>query len=310
MTRRQDATVCEHEVVDGASSCPASCSSFLNLAEAVQRFQREAHCGVCHTGRYGCAYYTWGSGPPLLLIPGLSDDARSFVLLCALLSKHFRCIAYDLPTGASDGARLSRYGHADLVTDAFTLLDHVGARQSYVFGASFGSTIALAALRAQPQRLPRAVLQGGFARRPLAPAEVLLANLARYWSGPMRALPFYIATMSLPHYGPFRSRSADIWEYFLNRWGSPPMAAVARRALLLHRIDLRPMLPAIRQPVLLACGDRDPLVSPECEEVLLRGLPNARRVELANCGHNPQFTHPEVLADIVRQFLTPPTGPS
>ena len=35
---------------------------------------------------------------------------------------------------------------------------------------------------------------------------------------------------------------------------------MARRALLLHRVDLRPLLPAIRQPVLLVCGSHDPLV--------------------------------------------------
>ena len=27
--------------------------------------------------------------------------------------------------------------------------------------------------------------------------------------------------------------------------------------------------------------------------------------ELARCGHNPIFTHPELLADVVRRFLTP-----
>jgi pimeloyl-ACP methyl ester carboxylesterase len=275
------------------------------LEEVLHRFEREATRGICDTGRYRCAYYTWGTGPPLLLIPGLSDDARSFVLLSALLTRHFRCIAYDLPAGGADGARLARYAHADLVADALALLDHVGARQSYVLGASFGSTIALAALHTAAHRLPRAVLQGGFARRPLAPAEVLLAHLARYWPGRMRELPFYIATMSRPHYEPFRTRAPEVWEYFLTRWGSPPMAAVARRALLLHRTDLRPFLPHIQQPILLACGDEDPLVNRNCEDVLLRGLPSASRIELSQCGHNPQFTHPEVLAEIVRQFLTP-----
>src|SRR5436309_2539033 len=89
-------------------------------------------------------------------------------------------------------------------------------------------------------------------------------------------------------------------------WRCPIMSAVARRALLLHQTDLRPLLPRIRQPVLLACGDLDPLVNRGCEETLLRGLPQARRIELSACGHNPQFTHPEILAELVRHFLTPP----
>jgi pimeloyl-ACP methyl ester carboxylesterase len=58
--------------------------------------------------------------------------------------------------------------------------------------------------------------------------------------------------------------------------------------------------------VLLVGGDRDPVVARCCEEELLAGLPNAGRVELAGCGHVPQFTHPEALAQVTRRFLMPP----
>jgi pimeloyl-ACP methyl ester carboxylesterase len=241
-----------------------------------------------------------------LCIPGLSDDAHSFVMLGALLAGDFRCLAYSLPDGRADGSRLDRYTHGDLVEDAFALLDHVGARQGYVFGSSFGATVALAAMRARPDRLLRGVVQGGFARRPLAPAEVLLAGLARYWPGLMRALPLRRPALYRFHHGPFAGRPPEVWEFFLDRWGSPPIAAVARRALLLHRLDLRPTLAEIRQPVLLVGGDCDPLVGRRCEEALLGGLPFAGRVELAGCGHNPLYTHPEALAEVVRRFLTPP----
>src|SRR5438034_1240525 len=86
-----------------------------------------------------------------------TTNSRSFVLPAALLSRSFRCIAYDLPSGREDGADLRRLTHADLVRDLFAVLDHAGARQSYLFGSGFGTTLALAALRAAPERLPRAV---------------------------------------------------------------------------------------------------------------------------------------------------------
>jgi pimeloyl-ACP methyl ester carboxylesterase len=151
----------------------------------------------------------------------------------------------------------------------------------------------------------RLILQGGFAYRPLAPAEVLLAALARYWPGPMRRLPFRNALLRQSHQGAFAARPPDAWKYFLERCGAPPMAAVAHRALILHRTDLRPLLPHIRPPVLLVCGDHDPLVHKSCEETLLRGLRDVTRVELTNCGHLPMFTHPEVLAEVVYRFLAP-----
>ncbi len=277
----------------------------VSLAETLRRFEAEAVRGECDTGRYRCRYYTWGHGPPLLFIPGLSDDALSFVLVSGLLADQFRCIAYDLPTGRGDGARLTRYTHAHLVEDALALLDHLQAGQSYVYGSSFGSTIALAALHDHPRRLPRGILQGGFARRPLARSELLLAGVARSLPGRAGLVPFRTALLRRNHRPPFAGREPDLLEYLLTRWGQAPSAALGHRALLLHRLDLRPLLPEIRQPVLLVCGESDPLVGKGCEEELLDGLPNVGRVELTGCGHNPIFSHPEVLAEVVRRFLTP-----
>jgi pimeloyl-ACP methyl ester carboxylesterase len=277
----------------------------LLLDDVVKRSEREAIKGVCDTGRYRCRYYTWGDGPPLLFIHGLCEDARSFVLPIAKLSRHFCCIAYDLPGNPDDGSRLGCYQHADYVADVYALLDHLGLKSCSLVGSSFGSTIALRAMHDRPDRFPSAVLQGGFARRPLALPEVLLARLARYWPWPMHRLPLRVPVIRRSHYLPFASAPAENWDFFLQRSGAPIMAAVARRALILHQLDLRELLPAIRQPILLVCGDADPLVGKKCEEVLQAGLPNATRVELQNCGHMPQFTHPEVLAEVILRFLTP-----
>src|SRR5262249_51211050 len=101
-----------------------------------------------------------------------------------------------------------------------------------------------------------------------------------------------------------------VWEFYLENSGAVPMAAVAQRALLMHRLDLRPILARVAQPVLLVCGDDDPMVGRDCEEVLLQGLPNVGRVEVDGCGHLPCSTPPDLLADVVRQFLTPPQAES
>jgi pimeloyl-ACP methyl ester carboxylesterase len=277
----------------------------LTLSAALERYRREARPGVCDTGRYRCPYYVWGDGPPVVFIPGLCDDALSFVPTLALLSRRFRCIAYSLPTGQGDGARLGAYRHADLVGDLFALLDHLRLGQAYLFGSSFGSTVVLVALHAQPGRLPRAVLQGGFARRPLAWAEIALASWARWWPGPMSRLPLRAEILRLSHGAPFCECPPEAWEFFLQRCGAPPMAAVAHRALLVNRLDLRQLLPAIQQPILLICGNHDPLVDRACEQTLLSALPDATRAEIVGCGHLPLFTHPEILAELTWRFLAP-----
>jgi len=302
-------------VNDAGKTCDSVCAQqqgtncavggTVSLPEVLRRFKAEAIHGTCDTGRYRCPYFTWGNGPPLVFICGLADLPDSFVMPMSVLSQQFRCVGYMLPEGKSDGAVLKGYAHADLVADLFALLDHLGLEKTYLFGSSFGSTIALAAMQAQPARVPRAMLQGGFARRRLRLGQWLLASCARYWPGNMRHLPLRRLSAYWRHRGPFATRPADVWDYFKDCAGAPRQSATAHRALIMHALDLRPILPQIRQPVLLICGAHDPLVDKECEAQLLQGLPCAQRIEIAGCGHFPYFSHPELLAQIVRLFLTP-----
>jgi 3-oxoadipate enol-lactonase len=190
------------------------------------------------------------------------------------------------------------------VDDVWALLDHLNVGRSYVLASSFGATVALLALRARPERLPRAVLVGGFARRPLRRAEWLLAAAARFLPGTLRSVPLWERALRAAHGAAFADRPPELWRHFAESAGRAPLAALARRALWLGRLDLRPVLPEVRQPVLLVCGDA--VAPPAQTEVLLRGLPSAGRVVLEGCGHLPCYTHPDALADVVRRFLTPP----
>ncbi len=294
-------------------ACPGVCAMQtaaalppIDLDDALRRFEREAVRGVCDTGRYRMPYFTWGEGPPLVFVHGAMDSSRAWVMAISRLSAHFRCVAYDLPNGRDDGARLGRHTHADLVRDFWALLDHLSLSRSYVLGSSFGSTITLAAMRERPERLPRAVLQGGLALRPLRRLERFLARLGRWLPGTTGRLPLREkVTLKVNGVG-FREKPERLYRYFVETTGRTPVKAFAHQALLLDKVDLRPVLPEVKQPVLLFCGDLDAVVRPVHAEILLGGLPNARRVVVEGCGHVPGYSHAEVLAEVVRQFLTPP----
>jgi pimeloyl-ACP methyl ester carboxylesterase len=293
--------------VDSAGLCPGRLP--LRLDDVLARFWRESERGVCDTGRYRLPYFSWGKGPPLLFIHGLADSRWSFLLPIARLAEHFRCIAYDLPNGYDDGARLRSYQHETLVDDVWALLDHLGIERSYVLGASFGATIALRALRRRPDRLPRAVLQGGMAYRPLRRAERWLAWLARFLPGPTARIPKREKILDLIHRERFARQPPEVWRAFVTWTGAARLAAMGHQARWLHGLDLRDELPDIRQPVLLICGDHDTVVPAGHTEMLQNGLPSAGVVVLEGCGHLPAYTHPEAFAEVVRQFLTPP-GPA
>src|SRR6266849_3571052 len=68
-------------------TCTHSCSTPCGgIGEALDRFNREAVRGVCDTGRYRCRHFTWGDGPPLLFIHGLTDSSQAFLPTLAHLS--------------------------------------------------------------------------------------------------------------------------------------------------------------------------------------------------------------------------------
>lgn len=297
-----------------ALACPDVCALHppdlqpIVLQDALARFQREAIRGVCDTGRYRMSYYSWGSGPPLVCIHGVADTSHSFIPAVSRLSAHFRCIAYNLSGMHGDGARLRRYRHQDLVEDLWALLDHLCVKRSYVLASSFGSTIALVALRDRPECLPRGILQGGLAARPLKGLERFLARVGCWLPGSMKRMPLRLKVAQQVNGFAFKGREQGVWDFYLDCTGQPPAATLARQALMLNDLDLRPLLPEVRQPVLLVCGDRDRVAGPRHQQVLQAGLPNAGSALIEDCGHIPAYTHPEILAEVVRQFLTPPAA--
>jgi pimeloyl-ACP methyl ester carboxylesterase len=281
---------------------PPECAQRLVLRECVERRAREAQVGVCDTGRYRCRYVVWGRGPTLVMIPGLASDSLSFVMLMARLQAQLRCVSYDLPDGVNDGAQLLTYRHADLVGDLFCLLDHLRIDACFLYGMSLGSTIALSALHQQPARFQKPILQSGFARRAIAPAEVLLASFASHWPGRLGRLPLVRPILERYHED-FLEREPAVWDFFVSQTLACPLRAMATRVLMVHRLDLRPLLPAIQQPLLLMCGDRDPVVGKQCERELQEGLRFAARAEIENAGHTAHLTHPEVVCEAVLEWL-------
>ncbi|QJW94200.1 Biotin synthesis protein BioH [Frigoriglobus tundricola] len=270
---------------------------------ALAAFARRAAHATFHTDRYRLRYVVWGSGPPLVIIHGLSDAPRGFAMVMHRLAARFTCVAYELPNGLDDGAKLGAYRHPDYAADLLALLDHLKLERVALLGSSFGSTVALFALAADPRRFTRCVLQGGFAYRPLKWYERLGARQGRFWSGRVCELPLRAFAMRRADPTTWRGCSPLVRELFLWCNGQTPIAAASRRAVALDTLDLRPLLPAIRTPVLLIGGDRDPIVPWGCEAVLMDHLPDVRRVEFAACGHYPQYTHPGATATAAAAFL-------
>lgn len=278
----------------------------IDFRKAKDRFEREARWGMCPTGRYRMPYYVWGEGPPLVFIHGVCATSRAYIQPISQLAKHYRCIGYDQPLGLTDGARVSEYQHAHLVSDLFHLLDHLNIDQANLYGTSFGTTIAMAAMQECPHRIARAILQAGFARRRLFWYEYLVAQLGRILPGRMSQLPGAQRTCKKVNFGPFEALDPALWEHFLADMDYVAVRAFSYQGLMLHRLDLRPILRNLQQPTLIIWGGRDEVLPPEDGLYLRENLPNSKLVTIEGAGHVPSYTHPEILVELIIRFLSQP----
>jgi len=276
------------------------------LRDAPRRYDAEARRASLVTPRYRLDFADWGDAarPAVVFLHGMADQMKSFCLVQArLVDAGFRCVSYELADGYHDTAALSKYGHPEFVADLFALLDHLDLRSPYLLGASFGSTIALKAAATQPGRFPRVVLQGGFARRPLNGAELALATLGGWLPGRMEQLPMRRKMISVTDAPQFVGTPPEALEFLDAMGGRTPVKAAAHRGMILRDLDLRPDLASVTAPVLMLGGDRDTIVPRSCEAEVVAGVPGARRVEITQCGHYPQYTCPATMASLMAAFL-------
>jgi len=231
---------CDLNSGTACGTCPSLC---LHDAPGALCALRPSVACATRDGIYRCPYYSWGSGAAAGLIHGFSRKAsHSFCSPewpCSLgaVPLH-RLRSADRP--AATTRSLSGMTHGRLGRrSSWALLDHLDVRQSYLFGSSFGSTVTLAALHAHPERVAaghrgRAVSPGGRSQS----RESLLGPCSSLLAGINAGLPLRAAINR--QYASRRFSAAptkpEIWDYFVNRHRpSRPIAAVARRAVLMHR---------------------------------------------------------------------------
>jgi pimeloyl-ACP methyl ester carboxylesterase len=69
-------------------------------------------------------------------------------------------------------------------------------------------------------------------------------------------------------------------------------------------VNLEPLLPQVRCPVLIIWGDQDRVIDVSCVPVFEHGLNNAHSAILHGCGHLPMFERPEETVGYMKEFLS------
>jgi pimeloyl-ACP methyl ester carboxylesterase len=266
-----------------------------------------------------CSYLEAGprDAPPVLLLHGLGGTNASMLPLIADLAHDHRVIAPDFPGfGGSDAPRW-RYRPADLAEWVLAFQADLGAPTAAVVGNSLGGRVAIETALTAPRSVTRMVLlcpSPAFRRMRqfvplvhlLTPDAVVVRAPVPHWVVVRAIRSFFAEPDRLP--GPWYDAAADEYVRIMRSYRHRRAFYAAMRQIYLdpaygesgfwHR------LPRLDAPTLFVWGDRDWLVPSSFERHVVEAVPHAESVVLPDCGHVPQFEHPEATVELVREFLT------
>jgi aminoacrylate hydrolase len=259
--------------------------------------------------RDGELYYeVTGSGPPLLLVPGLAGSGHFWRLQVPRLAEHFTVVVHDHRGVGRSSRDPIVYSIEQMAGDVLALMDHLGIQEATLIGQSTGGAIGQYLAATQPQRVSRLVLSSTWTHAdPYFHRQFeLRKDMLRSAGG----IDVYTRTGSLLLYPPewLRDHDADIAEAETRSIAdaSSPEILLSRIDALL-RFDGRTLAPRISCPTLVIATLDDRVTPPYFSRALAQAIPGARLVLLESGGHFVPLVEPEHYAAAVVPFLTEST---
>jgi pimeloyl-ACP methyl ester carboxylesterase len=125
-------------------------------------------------------YVEQGSGPPVVLLHGVSGDLDSSWVetgVLPTLASDYRVIAFDSRgNGKSDKPRDPKSYGLQMGQDVVRLLDHLHIARAHIVGHSLGAIITATLLTTNPDRFLTATLSGSAGRQRWTPEDAAAAE--------------------------------------------------------------------------------------------------------------------------------------
>lgn len=276
-------------------TAPTGCPPPLAWTEVLANFRENSHSFEVGEGTSRISGATFGQGAPLYFLNGWSGDADLFCLTAWLLRDQFRCVVINYPQTARNVQSLSE----SLVKTATQL----GDASVNLFGTGFGSVIALTSALLFPDRIERLILQSPLIRFELSTLERVVGRACTWLPRGIRKAPFRRQLVMANHRLWFPPIDQQRCQFLSENMMATPVSVVARRFLMLHKLDLAGRLNEVSCPTLIVNSEGDPQRSKDAGETLREKISGARYEMISNSGQIPFVTHPHRLANLIKPFV-------
>lgn len=248
-------------------------------------------------------YERRGSGPPLILLNGLSQTTASWRSQMRHLRERFDVIAYDARGQGRSTLGALPLTLEDQVDDLCYLMDSLGVSRAHFCGFSHGARVALAMAAMRPERVDRLILTSlgtsdNALRRLIIRSWLEVLQIGGVEAMAWTTLPVILGTKFVQQHesqvdamirATVQRNTAEGLHALLSALqGYPPPQEEARR---------------VQAPTLLITSDEDLLVPPDDARSLAALLPYGEHVMISGCGHTVPIERPEPWRRQVLSFL-------
>jgi pimeloyl-ACP methyl ester carboxylesterase len=246
------------------------------------------------------AYWTEGSGPPLILVHGITSTHLTYDELLPHLTPHRTVTVYDRRGRGASGDGPGEYDFTAEFDDLLAVLEAIGADAIDLFAHSFAAYVAIgAAERDVAGRIGRMMFYSpGFGDRypedTLAEIDALVERDERDQA--LRVL--LTDVIGMPEDEVDFMQNSPAWAARIESVHTVARECRADRDFSQDESRLG----AIDLPVLVVSGETNPPNKQAVASRLAARIPNASLVTLSGEGHVAHHTAPDRLAELVFEF--------
>lgn len=252
------------------------------------------------TGEIQINYQETGTGYPLVLLHGLSDDLNLWNPLLPELSKKYRTIAMDVRGHGHTSKPDSPYAVRQFSDDLFSFLDKMEISKANLIGLSMGAAIAEQFSLDHPERTHALVLLSAFERAEGGFRSKLLDLRKTLIGGGVPA--FFDEAVKLVVTPEFQSAYAaaiaDSKKYCIQVNSAPALINAVGACLA---FDIHGRVSQISAPALVLCGKEDAFISNELAWKVYHAIKGSKWLIMPGVGHN--LITPENVPALTRVVL-------
>jgi pimeloyl-ACP methyl ester carboxylesterase/DNA-binding SARP family transcriptional activator len=250
------------------------------------------------------------AGPTLVVVPGLLshieialEEPRIRRCMERLAARHRVVLVDRRGTGLSERVNVAPT-IASAVEDIAAVVDALGGQRVWLFGASVGGAIAIAAAARMPGRLAGLVLYGAGARGSRAPDYpwAMTGEQLERWLGLLRA--GWGEATSLEAFAPDAANDSQVrawWARMLRSAASQNGVAAILRAF--HETDVRDLLPGLRLPTLVIQREDDRIVRAGAGRYIASRVPGATLALMPGQDHWWWHGDADAVMEAIERFI-------